>query len=158
MGNVMWLRAAGTEPDGLIPVYKPQTSPMAAQRAIEIFAILNFAVIGLSLMMQPSGWAHFFAWLRREGRAGALAYGFVCLSFGSLIVSFHRVWHGVLVLLTIAGWLEVLLGLICLFLPTTGLRIMELPAEGRLGICRLVGLACLVLAAIIFVVLLPGGL
>jgi hypothetical protein len=131
---------------------------MPAQHAIELFALINFSVIGLSLLFQPLGWAHFFVWLRREGTAGALAYGFICLSFGSLIVSFHRVWYGILVVLTLAGWLEVLLGLVCLLSPSAGLRIMELPSEGRLGVCRVGGIVSLALAATIFVVLLPGGL
>jgi hypothetical protein len=131
---------------------------MPSQRAIELFAIINFSVIGLSLLFQPLGWAHFFAWLRSQGNAGALAYGFICLSFGSLIVSFHRVWFGILVILTLAGWFEVVLGVVCLLCPSMGLKIMELPSEGRLGFCRVVGLACLALAVIIFVVLLPGGL
>jgi hypothetical protein len=131
---------------------------MPSQRAIELFAIINFSVLGLSLLLQPLAWSHFFAWLRREGTAGAMAYGFICLSFGSLIVSFHRVWFGILVILTIAGWLEILVGTICLLCPSAGLKILEIPSEGRLGVCRLGGLVSLVLAAVIFVVLLPGGL
>jgi hypothetical protein len=130
---------------------------MPSQRAIELFAIINFAVLGLSLLFQPLAWSRFFAWLRREGEAGAMAYGFICLSFGSLIVAFHRVWFGLLVILTIAGCLEVLLGMICLLSPATGLRVLEIPSENRLGVCRLGGLVSLGLAGVIFAVLLASG-
>jgi hypothetical protein len=130
---------------------------MPSQHAIELFGLLNFTVIGLSLLFRPLQWARFFAWLRREGEAGALAYGFICLSFGSLIVSFHRVWHGLLVIFTVAGWLEVLLGVLCLLIPSAGLGIMGLAAEDRPTVCRLGGLVSLAVAAVILVALVSGG-
>jgi hypothetical protein len=131
---------------------------MPSEIAIDIFALLNFAVLGLSLLLQPLAWAHFFGWLRREGTGGAMAYGFICLSFGSLLVAFHRGWFGVLVVVTIAGWLEVLVGLVCLLSPAAGLRILALPSEDRLGVCRIGGIVSLALAAVILVALLPLGI
>jgi hypothetical protein len=131
---------------------------MPSQHAIELFGLLNFTVIGLSLLFQPHPWTKFFGWLRREGTAGALAYGFICLSFGSLIVSFHRVWHGLLVVLTVSGWLEVLLGVICLLAPPAGLAILGIPSEENPGVCRLGGLVSLVVAAVIAVALFAPGI
>ena len=61
---------------------------MASQRAIELFALLNFAVVGLSLVVRPLAWARFFIWMEREGEAGAVIYGLMCVLWGSLIVSF----------------------------------------------------------------------
>jgi hypothetical protein len=130
---------------------------MPSQHAIELFGLLNFTVIGLSLLARPLQWARFFAWLRREGEAGALAYGFICLSFGSLIVAFHQVWHGLLVVLTLAGWLEVLLGVLCLLVPSAGLGVMELAAEDRPTVCRLGGLVSLAVAAVILIALMMSG-
>jgi hypothetical protein len=49
------------------------------------------------------------------------------------------------------------LGAVCLLLPTAGLSLMELP-ERSPGVCRVAGLACLIVAAIILIALLPGGL
>jgi hypothetical protein len=129
---------------------------MPSQHAIEIFGLLNCAVLGLSLLFQPLAWGTFFGWLRAQGAAGALAYGSICLSFGSIVVAFHRVWHGLLVVLTLAGWFDVLLGIICLLVPAAGLSLMELP-EKNPGVCRLAGLACLVVAAVILAALLLGG-
>ena len=129
---------------------------MPSQHAIEVFGLLNCTVIGLTLLFQPLAWGSFFGWLRAQGAAGALAYGSICLSFGSLVVAFHRVWHGLLVILTLAGWFDVLLGTICLLLPSAGLSIMEIPEKSP-GLCRLAGLACLIVAAVILFALLQGG-
>jgi hypothetical protein len=130
---------------------------MPSQRAIELFALLNFTVIGLSLLFRPLPWTRFFEWLRREGEAGALAYGFICLSFGSLIVAFHQVGHGLLAILTAAGWLEVVLGILCLLAPAAGLGILAVAARERPLVCRLGGLVSLAVAATILVALEYGG-
>jgi len=129
---------------------------MPSQHAIEIFGLLNCAVIGLSLLFQPVAWGAFFGWLRSQGNAGALAYGSICLSFGSIVVAFHRIWHGLLVVLTLAGWFDVVLGIVCLLLPSAGLGLMELPEKSP-GVCRLAGLACLGVAAVILAALSMGG-
>jgi len=130
---------------------------MNSERAIEIFAILNFVIIGLSLVIQPTAWAGFFAWMRREGEAGAVIYGLLCLLWGSLIVSFHREWHGFLIVLPAFGALQMLEGLAFLVAPAFGLRIMALFTLQSLGLFRLLGLIALGLAAYIYVVLLPLG-
>ena len=79
---------------------------------IEIFAALNFAVIGLSHLLQPQVWVAYFTWLRSKGKVGALVNGLHSLAFGSLIVAFHNVWQGLPMLLTIIGWAQVLKGLV----------------------------------------------
>jgi hypothetical protein len=129
---------------------------MPSQNAIELFGLLNCTVLGLTLLFHPSAWGAFFGWLRRQGIAGALAYGSICLSFGSVVVAFHRVWHGLLLVLTLAGWFDVVLGIICLLLPTVGLGIMELP-EKNPAVCRVGGIACLFVAAMILIALGMGG-
>jgi len=130
---------------------------MPSQRAIETFAELNFAIIGLSLILQPRAWAQFFAWMRREGEAGAVIYGLLCVLWGSLIVSFHREWTGILVILPVFGCIQVLEGVIFLLAPRAGLRLMEFCREDNLGLFRALGLIAVVMAGIIFAVLLPLG-
>lgn len=131
---------------------------MPSQRAIELFSIILFSGLGLSLLVQPLAWSRFVGRLRREGDAGAVAYGSLCLSFGSLIVAFHRVWFGALAVLTAAGWLEVLLGLVCLLSPKSGLRILSMLSVDRPNVCRVGGVISLLVAAFVFAVLFPGGI
>jgi uncharacterized membrane protein len=62
------------------------------EKAIEMYAAVNFLVIGLSHLLQPRVWVDFFTWLRSKGHAGVFVNGFLSLGFGSIIVSFHNVW------------------------------------------------------------------
>jgi hypothetical protein len=128
---------------------------MPTQRAIEIFAFLNFALVGLSLVVRPRAWATYFAWMRREGEGGAVIYGLFCVLWGSLIVSFHREWQGFLVILPVFGCIQLVEGAIFLLSPPTGLRLMGFFHEGSLNLFRILGVIALALAAFIFVVLLP---
>lgn len=131
---------------------------MPTQRAIDVFALLNLAIVGLSLVMQPRAWALFFGWMRREGDAGALFYGVLCLLWGSLIVSFHRDWNGLMVIVPIFGAIHVLKGAIFLIAPAFGLRAMAILTKDGLGILRLFGFISLALAVCIYVAYLPGGI
>jgi len=131
---------------------------MPSERAIEIFALFNFVIVGLSLVLRPLAWARYFVWMRREGEAGAVIYGLFCLLWGSLIVSFHREWHGLLMVLPIFGAIQLLEGVIFLLLPAFGLKIMALFNEEGLPLFRLLGLIALALAVYIYIVLLPGGI
>jgi hypothetical protein len=128
---------------------------MPSEHAIEIFALLNFAIVGLSLIVQPMAWARYFTWMRQEGEAGAVIYGLFCVLWGSLIVSFHPDWHGLLIVLPAFGALQVFEGFVFLVLPAFGLRVMSVFTPERPWLFRLLGLIALVLAAIVCVVLLP---
>lgn len=92
-------------------------------KAIELFAGLQFLVIGLSHLFQPMAWVEFFALLRSKGRAGVFFEGFLLLGFGGLIAAFHNVWSGLPAVLTVVGWLQLLKGLVRFTLPQLGLRI-----------------------------------
>jgi hypothetical protein len=130
---------------------------MPSQRAIEIFAMLNFAIVGSSLVVRPAAWAIYFAWMRREGEGGAVIYGLLCVLWGSLIVSFHREWQGLLVMLPVFGTVQLLEGFLFLIAPAAGLRLMALFNEERLGLFRLLGAIALAMAAGIFVALHASG-
>lgn len=131
---------------------------MPSQRAIELFALLNFVIVGLSLVVRPIAWARYFAWMRREGEAGAVIYGLFCVLWGSLIVSFNPTWHGLLVVLPAFGALQLIEGLTFLIAPIFGLKLMAIFSEERLGLFRLLGLIALALAAYIYVIFLPAGI
>jgi hypothetical protein len=81
-----------------------------------------------------------------------------CVLWGSLIVSFHREWHGLLVILPAFGALQLFEGLIFLVAPAFGLSVMAIFNEQRLGLFRLLGLIALALAIFIYLVLLPIGI
>lgn len=117
------------------------------ERALQVYAVINFAVIGLSHVMQPRAWVAFFAWLRERGEAGVFATAFLSLLFGSLVVSFHNVWTGIPVLLTLVGWAQVLKAFLYFTFPAFGLRKLHIPSPERAGLFVVPGVLFLLLAA-----------
>ena len=66
--------------------------------------------------------------VRGYGRAGAMANGFLSLSFGSIIVSFHWVWEGVIpIIITCLGVAQIIKSLIAFVFPELSLRSMRKP-------------------------------
>ena len=95
---------------------------MATERAVEIFAVVNFVVIGLSHIAQPRAWVDFFTLLRSQGYPGVFANGMLSLMVGSIIVAFHNVWSGLPMIVTLIGWGQVLKGLIALVAPAISMK------------------------------------
>lgn len=92
------------------------------ERTIEIFAIIQFVVIGLSHIFQHRAWAEFFIRLRGLGSPGVFMNGFLGLCFGSLVLAFHNVWSGPAMVLTIFGWLVALKASISFIAPGVSMR------------------------------------
>lgn len=119
------------------------------ERAIQIFAVINLVVIGLSHVAQPRAWAEFFVALREKGDRGVFVVGFMSLAFGSLIVAFHNVWSGLPIVLTILGWTQVLKGLVYFTFPSYGLRKLGIVDVERARMFVWPGLGLLVIAALL---------
>lgn len=95
------------------------------EQATQAFAAISFFVIGLSHLGQPKAWVAFYQALAARGAPGVFLEGFLCLSFGAIIVGFHNVWHGPAVVLTLIGWAQVLKGAGRFLAPQVGLRLMQ---------------------------------
>ncbi len=93
--------------------------------SIAIFALINFTVVGISHICQGQAWRDFFQKLHAMGHAGAFANGMIALLMGSLIVSFHNVWTGVPVMLTLIGWGYILKATAIFVYPQWNLRSMK---------------------------------
>jgi hypothetical protein len=113
------------------------------ERGVEIFAALMYLALGLSHIVQPRAWAEFFLLLKGQGKAGVFVDGFINLLLGAIIVSFHNVWHGLVMVVTIIGWGHAIKGL-RIMVPSDPLEPnrtadlaragLDIPAGG-LGIC-----------------------
>jgi hypothetical protein len=95
-------------------------------RSIEVFALLSLVVVALSHIFRPTAWAAYFDLLRRQGAAGVMVNGMMALSFGAIIVSFHNVWSGPAIVVTLLGWAQVLKGALHLCIPGIGERSLGL--------------------------------
>ena len=115
---------------GQSPSLYPHSLPLVEQ-ATELFAAIQFLVIGLSHALQPRAWVDFFVWLRGKGHSGVFVNGFLSLIFGSVIVGFHNVWTGLPMVLTIFGWAQILKALMSFVVPQYGLRSMHRVSHER---------------------------
>src|SRR6187200_793049 len=101
------------------------------ERAVQIYAIINFIVIGTSHVVRPRVWIDFFVFLRERGEAGVFAVALLNLVFGSIIVAFHNVWSGIPLVLTVLGWANVSKALIYFVFPAFGLRKLQYLSHER---------------------------
>ena len=119
------------------------------ERAVQVYAIVNFVAIGLSHILRPRAWVAFFILLRERGEAGVFATAFISLIFGSTVVAFHNVWTGLPLVLTLVGWAHVIKALLYFVFPAFGLRKLHIPSEERAHLFVAPGVLFLVLAAVL---------
>jgi len=117
------------------------------EHAVQIYAIINLTVIGISHVVRPHVWVDFFVFLRERGEAGVFAVAFLNLIFGSIIVAFHNVWSGIPVLLTLLGWANVVKALIYFVFPAFGLRKLQFLCHERANLIIGGGFLFLLLAS-----------
>lgn len=124
------------------------------EKATELFAAVQFLVIGLSHAFQPRAWVDFFVWLRGKGHSGVFVNGFLSLIFGSVIVGFHNVWTGLPMVLTIIGWAQILKALISFVAPQYGLRSLQRVSHERSRDFVVAGVVFLALSVLMFYIAL----
>jgi hypothetical protein len=118
-------------------------------RAVEIFAIVHFTIIGLSHVVAAKAWGRFFALLASHGHAGVFAVAFMSLYFGSIVAAFHPVWTGIPMVLTILGWAQVAKGLLYFCWPAFGLKQIRRVDETNAHLFRPAGAFFLVLTGVL---------
>jgi hypothetical protein len=124
------------------------------EQAIEIYAAVQFLVIGLSHTFQPRAWVDFFTWLRSKGHAGVFVNGFLSLIFGSVIVGFHNVWTGLPMVLTLIGWAQVIKALVSFVMPQWGMRGLQRVSYDRAHEFVVGGVVFLALSALMLYIVL----
>ena len=92
--------------------------------AVTKLAIICFFVIGVSHIVQPRVWAQFFMDLHSKSEVGSFLNALLHFPLGVVIVSFHNVWHGFPLVLTLIGWGLVLKSFIYFVFPKVGLKML----------------------------------
>jgi hypothetical protein len=92
--------------------------------AVTKLAMICFLVTGVSHIVQPRVWAQFFIDLHRKGEVGSFLNALLHFPLGVIIVSFHNVWHGLPIVLTLMGWGFVLKSFIYFVFPRYGLKVL----------------------------------
>jgi uncharacterized protein YjeT (DUF2065 family) len=124
------------------------------ETSIQKLVAITFLVIGLSHVVQPRAWARFFIRWRDQGEVGSLLCGLLHFPMGVLIVSFHNVWHGIPLIVTIMGWGLLVKGLLYLIYPKHGLRVMARVSLERSWEFVVAGAVAVVLSGLIMFPLL----
>jgi hypothetical protein len=119
------------------------------EQAVQIYAIINCTVIGISHVVRPRLWVDFFVFLREKGETGVFAVAFLNLIFGSIIVAFHNVWSGIPLVLTLLGWANVIKALFYFVFPGLGLRRLQSLSHERANLIVGGGILFLMLAALL---------
>ena len=119
------------------------------EHAVQIYAIINLTVIGISHMVRPRVWVDFFVFLRERGEAGVFAVALLNLIFGSIIVAFHNVWSGIPLVLTVVGWTSVIKALLYFTFPAVVLRKLQSLSHERANLVVVGGIFFLLLAGVL---------
>jgi uncharacterized protein YjeT (DUF2065 family) len=94
------------------------------ESSVEMLTAVCLLVTGLSHILQPRTWARFFIMLREKGEVGSFLNGLLHFPLGAIIVSFHPVWRGIPLIVTIMGWGLVVKSLLYLTYPKHGMRML----------------------------------
>jgi len=94
------------------------------ETAVTRLAIVCFFVTGVSHIIQPRVWVRFFLCLHRQGEVGSFLNAALHFPLGVVIVSFHNVWHGMPMILTLIGWGLVLKSLFYFVFPSYGVKVL----------------------------------
>ena len=119
------------------------------EHALQIYAIINLALIGMSHVVRPRAWVDFFVFLRERGEAGVFAVAILNLIFGSIIVAFHNVWSGIPLVLTVVGWTSVIKALLYFTFPAVVLRKLQSLSHERANLVVVGGIFFLLLAGVL---------
>lgn len=126
------------------------------ERAIEVYAGIQFLIIGLSHLLQPRAWVAFFVLLREKGDVGVFCNGFLSLIFGAVIVTFHNVWTGLPVILTVIGWGQLIKATMSFVMPRIAIRGMQRVALERAWEFQVAGALFIVLSGVMAYVVARG--
>jgi len=119
------------------------------ERAVQIFAVVQFLIIGFSHIVRPRAWSEFFLFLRSKGAAGGFANGFLSLCVGSVIVAFHQVWSGIPLILTVFGWAQVLKSCLIFVVPGYAEKSLEKAPIDRPQVFIVPGILLVVLGGLL---------
>lgn len=126
-----------------------------APSAVELVMLVTCTILGLSHLVRPAMWVDIFVSFHAQGIRGVVMRTFLFeLWPAMLIVTFHQVWWGPGVWLTIYGWAQLLKVVISMLWPAVGLRSMNMARGGdhmfRLGSILLFSVAASAGAALVW--------
>lgn len=122
------------------------------ERGVEIFAGINFVVMGISHIVAPAAWKEFFTVLHSKGVAGSIFNCLLSIGMGAFIVAFHPGFDGIVPsVLTIYGWASILKGTVYLIFPHLGVKSIGTPTRKEPKLFIIPGIVLLTLGVALLV-------
>jgi hypothetical protein len=115
--------------------------------AVQSMFCIIFLIVGLSLLLKGSYWSF---WIKERllGHPDAvLSLGLINLILGSFIVSFHWIWSGFAVVLTVIGLLLLVRAVLCLFFIDYVMCLIKKMLPLLSVWLNIAGLVCLIIAS-----------
>lgn len=122
---------------------------MTTAQSVELMAGLTFLVFGLSYLLNTHIWVDWFKGLAEKPYQSAVLVGMGHFVAGAFILSFHWVWYGVQIIVTILGLIMTFEGLVYLLYPRWLIFIFKLVEPYISSIVRISGLVVAGLAVVI---------
>jgi hypothetical protein len=122
--------------------------------AVTKLAIICFFITGVSHIVQPRVWAQFFIDMHSKGAVGSFQNALLHFPLGVVIVSFHNVWRGLPIVLTLIGWGLVLQSFIYFVFPQHGTKVLGRVAVERSWEFTVAGVFSLGISGLLIFVLL----
>ena len=87
------------------------------EQSIEFMFAICFLLVGLSLLFRSGNWLDWMHYLQQRGTNSSIVLGMTNLLLGTFIISFHWVWNGLAMIVTIFGCLFIVRSLVLLMCP-----------------------------------------
>ena len=95
----------------------------ASAQFVQALLAFPFLLMGISHIVQPTMWRQFFRYLHNLGSTGVIFRTFALeLTPAIVLITFHQVWTGPAILISLYGWILMLKVSMSLLIPSLGLR------------------------------------
>ena len=124
--------------------------------AVTKLAIICFFVTGMSHIVQPRVWAKFFMDMYAKGDVGSFLNALLHFPLGVVIVSFHNVWSGLPIVLTLIGWGLVIKSFIYFVFPSYASKMLARVSMERAWEFVIAGIFSVAISALLTYTLYRG--
>lgn len=98
---------------------------------VEFIMLALCMPMGVSHIVRPAMWIDFFVRIHAQGTAGLLGKVFALELWPAvLVVTFHQVWWGPGIVLTLYGWAQLAKVVLAILVPDIGMRSLAM-AQGK---------------------------
>lgn len=95
------------------------------EQLIQVIIVITFFTMGISMALRPKLWKDWVSNIERNGVCAVLSLGLINLLLGAIIVTFHWVWEGFAMIVTIIGIIMLCRSFVMLLVPSFVLKMIK---------------------------------